>query len=249
VALNIVDPYGGLRESWTVEVLNAASQEAGIVFEKPVIRQAPAVNQISLPTVAHYESCGPTAMAICAYAVGYIDAPAVNAVSACDWLGAEQIARSGTGTQQLLSWARNQGWAVHEDDRAAGDLDADLRAKGLIGISALDTAYGTGNLWNTLHPQAGGRIGHWEVFGAVDAPAQEVDAMTMDEARLVSYGFLALALHEDAGTQDIGAQIEAFAAGMVGNVEGGMSTLVAAVEKDDRYIWNQIAAIKAKVGM
>jgi hypothetical protein len=165
-----VDPYGGYREGWTQDVLNAASQDAGIVFDHPVVRAAPLTNQITLPTIAHFEACGPTAMAICAYACGLINDPAGNAVAGCNFLGAASVAASGTGTGQLLSWAANQGWKVHQDNRPAGDLDVFLLNNGLIGTSALDTAYGTGASWNTLHPAAGGRIGHWEVFGAVSGP-------------------------------------------------------------------------------
>jgi hypothetical protein len=186
VSQSAIDPYGGLRERWTVGLLDEASQGAGIVFDKPAIRPMPATNQIDLVTRAHFEACGPTTLAAGAVSVGYITLGQVvdAAVDGCRWLGEDSVAKNGTGTKQLLNYARHRGWAVHEDDRRAGTLALDLVGSGHIGISALQTAYGTGASWNTLHPQASGHIGHWEGFGAVDGPLTEG---TMDPAREESW--------------------------------------------------------------
>jgi hypothetical protein len=171
-----IDPYGGYRECWTVALLNAASQGAGLVFDTPAVRPMPATNQIAIPDKAHFESCGPTALAAAAYGCGHIaDSEIVpSAVDGCQWLGDASVASGGTGTAQLLIYARHRGWPVHEDDRKAGDLALALAQSGHIGLSALNTAYGTGCSWNILHPQQGGGIGHWEGFGAVDGPVVEV---------------------------------------------------------------------------
>jgi hypothetical protein len=142
----------------------------------------PATNQILIPSKSHLESCGPVCLAAGAAAVGHIGlGDVVNAaVDCCRFLGEDSVARNGTGTGQLLTYAQHRGWAVHEDNRPAGTLALDLIGSGHIGLSALNTAYGTGSEWNTLHPQAGGRIGHWEGFGAVDGPLAEG---AMDPAR------------------------------------------------------------------
>jgi hypothetical protein len=181
----ILDPYHGLRESWSAELLNAASQSppSGIVFDHAVVRQAPATNQIALPDRAHLEACGPVAMAISAYACGLIDDPVAAAIRGCAWIGDDTVAKFGTDTAQLIGWAAHEGWPVHADNRPAGELDADWAAHGLIGVMALDTAYGTGALWNTLHPQAQGRIGHWEVGGNVNAT---MGGYAMDAAKETS---------------------------------------------------------------
>jgi hypothetical protein len=172
VTQSVVDPYGGYREHWTVALLDAASQGAGVVFDTPAVRQMPAANQILLDDRAHFEACGPTCLAAGAYAVGHIESGAVTstAIDACRFLGDDAVAAGGTSTSQLLSYARHRGWPVHEDDRKAGTLALALLQTGQVGVSALDTAYGSGASWNVLHPQAGGSIGHWEGFGAVDGP-------------------------------------------------------------------------------
>jgi hypothetical protein len=177
---DVVDPYGGYREIWSTDILNAASQSppAGIVFDHPVVRQAPATNQIALQDKAHFEACGCVAIAIAAYACGLIDDPVAAAIDACRFIGDDTVAKFGTDTAQLVGYAEHRGWSVRVDNRPAGELHADWAAKGLVGVMALDTAYGTGDLWNTLHPQAQGRIGHWEVGGNVNATG---DAMTDDQ--------------------------------------------------------------------
>jgi hypothetical protein len=248
----VIDPYGGLRESWSKEVLDAASQDAGIVFDHPVARAALPVNQIALPSVAHFEACGPTAMAVCAAACGLITDPVANILAALNFLGAASVAASGTGTQQLLSWAANQGWKVHQDNRPAGDLDEALAASGLIGISALDTAYGTGPLWNTLHPQQGGGIGHWETVGClVPAAAPEEDVMT--PAQLLNVKRIAVWMvrlqHENWPPGQV--DIDAFA-GQIGddlNFEPVITALNQTFETNHQPSeFELLEAVKAKVG-
>jgi hypothetical protein len=167
-----VDPYGGLEEDWPQSVLNAASQKATLAFLEPPAAQRPMpqINQIVFPDSAHLEICGPDTLACGAVAVGHV----TSAIDTLHELLADFRAQgwnpnNGSDLDQLLTIARRRGWAVEPLYGPAGDISAQLAAQGRIGLTALNTAYGSGALWNSLHPQAGGRVGHWEGIGAVDA--------------------------------------------------------------------------------
>jgi len=178
--LPVVDPYGGLREQWPVAVLNGASQRSNIVFRKPAIRAMPVIDQKTFPDAAHFEICGFDELCSCAYAVGYIDdAPGTLAKVLADARSLGYNPATGSNTAELLKLAARQGWDCYEDDTASGDLDQKLLAAGQVGLAALNTAYGSGALWDTLHPRTaadtGRTIGHYEGIGAVNGGSYQMN--------------------------------------------------------------------------
>lgn len=167
-----VDPYGGCEEDWPQAVLNAASQGATLAFLEPPATQRPMpqVNQIVFPDAAHYEICGPDTLACGAVAVGHVaDASSTLAELLADFRAQGWNPNNGSNLKQLMTLAQRRGWGVEALTGPAGDVAAQLTAQGRVGLTALNTAYGSGALWNSLHPQAGGRVGHWEGIGAVNA--------------------------------------------------------------------------------
>lgn len=76
---------------------------------------------------------------------------------------------------------------------------------------------------------------------AGDAP------MTIDDARAVVYALLAVALGEGPDTPGVGKQIEAYAAPMVSNVEGGLSNLITDLRGNPNYIIHRIERLEKKV--
>jgi len=165
-----IDPYGGFEEEWSIDLLNSASQNATIAFTMPAVRPMPQLNQITFPDAAHDEICGFDCLCCAAYAVGVVDdyVGSLHAVLAdARRLGYDP--NRGSDLDELMGLAQRQGWSVEPVTGRAGDVAAQLVATGRVGLTALTTTYGTGANWNVLHPQAGGRIGHWEGVGAVNA--------------------------------------------------------------------------------
>lgn len=71
--------------------------------------------------------------------------------------------------------------------------------------------------------------------------------MTIDEARGVVYALLAVALGEGPDTPDVVKQIEAYAAPMVTNVEGGLSNLIVDLRSNPNYIIHRIERLEKKI--
>jgi hypothetical protein len=254
----LIDPYGGYRELWSTNDLNASSQRSTVVFEHPVVRASFPTNQIAVPSVAHLECCGPTGIAICAHACGLIDDTVANILAALNFLGPASVARNGTNDTQLVAWARNQGWAVHVDNRPGGDLDEELDGSNLIACSAMWTQYGSGAYWNTLHPQAagsGGTIGHWEVLGATTFPsAEDVDMTPAQLLNLKRIPIWMERLHHENWPSDPNAQendIDGYARQIPDNLdfEGVITALHATFETNHQPSQMELlAAVRAKVG-
>lgn len=183
-----IDPYGGFQEEWSVDVLNTASQDATIAFTHKAIRPMPRVNQITFPDAAHFEICGFDVLSCCAYAVGYIeDVAETLRVVLADARSLGYDPGKGSDKGELMTLAARRGWDVVSVPGHAGDVAQQLATQDQVGLTALNTAYGTGAQWNVLHPAAQGNVGHWEGIGAVltppAAPPEDVE-MTMDHARL-----------------------------------------------------------------
>lgn len=185
----VIDPYGGFVEVWSTDVLNGASQQPSATLALPgkVIRPSPRINQITFPDADHYEICGFDCLVCGAYAVGLIDDPIaeLHAVLA-DARFLKYNPGKGSDLPELARLAQRRGWNVINVPGRSGSIATQLEAQCMIGLTALNTHYGTGLQWNVLHPQTGGNVGHWECIGATTAaaPPEDDDAMTLDHARL-----------------------------------------------------------------
>ena len=72
-------------------------------------------------------------------------------------------------------------------------------------------------------------------------------SLNQDTARGLVYDLRASLLGEGPGTAGEAAGIEAYVAGVVANVEGGLSALITDCQKDPRYLPARVAALEAKL--
>lgn len=252
-----IDPYGGCEEDWPQSVLNAASQGATLAFlTPPALRPTPQVNQIVFPDLAHYEICGPDTLACTAAACGHVGS-AVDTLHelladfrAQRWSdGSRWDPNRGSNLPQLGALAERRGWPVERLYGPAGDVAASLAQQGRVGITALNTAYGSGALWNSLHPQAGGRVGHWEAIGAVNAAHAE-DPMADPAALLACMRLGTEALRQaliERWPEDLPA-IDSFAQNMAAHPDQVLAittTMLAIASNDPGYMPTRMAKLEA----
>jgi hypothetical protein len=190
-----IDPYGGFQESWPSDLLDASSQRSNLVFTDRVVRSMPRIDQITFPDAAHFEICGYDIIACCAYSTGHTD----DAVGTLRDLLADgrylgYHPERGSNTTQLATLCGRRGWPVTQDISPAGQLGLRLEATHQVACMALNTHYGTGSLWNVLHPEAGGNVGHYEgggdVTGGYVVDAAKEEGMAQKDAWTIFEGVL-----------------------------------------------------------
>ncbi len=125
--------------------------------------------------------------------------------------------------------------------------------KAAVGARQVD--YWVADYTGSPHNVPGAVACQYHDFGGYDEsniidPTWVEARMTSDQdiARGLVYDLRAALLGDGPGTAGEAAAIEAYVAGVVTNVEGGLSALITDCQKDPRYIPARVAKLEAELG-